>query len=169
MLIPTQILVQNKEAASTAWINLRAREKERLSEILRWLALNWIGLGLDLRKGEDNNYLDEFVLTFSFLEPSPYSLDELQAALSAEYPDLSGISFEIRVTGPYVANVRKTRVPMLLRSLSIGVPFRRAGKTHYTSGTLGAIACRSAVPNRWLMLSCNHILYLNGLTRSGKR
>ena len=161
---PDPSLVRYKDIASRVRNDLRAGRVNGSSSVLHWLAQNWIGVGLDLKKDRDLNYRDEFVLTFSFLERSPYSVDEIKRALwqiDREFPE---INFEVRVTGRYIASTNK-QMSWSPLALSIGVSFRHKNQLQYTSGTFGSVVYKGDSKQR-LLLSCNHILYLNGFAAS---
>jgi hypothetical protein len=145
-----QTLIDAKNACSEFWLTLR-QDSSLAEGALRWAAVNWVGVGLDV-KG------DALALTLSFSQPPPFPEALLRTTLRLAIPALPReIDFDIKVIPPYRPlgagpEVARPGIP----ALSIGV-----SAVGFQAGTLGAIVRRAASPDQWLILSNNHILYNN--------
>jgi hypothetical protein len=152
---PRAELVLARKAVSEIRTLLRRTGRLLLNDKLTWTAENWVGVGLALRKDAAGRFLEEFVLTLWFASPLPFLQVDLETELRAF--GLPELEIAIEITGWFSPLGVDRASP-----ISIGVAFEKNG-LGYQAGTLGAVVRRDAAPDSWLMLSNNHVLYLNGV------
>ena len=138
---------------------LRRTSEFLLPRRLAWAAANWVGVGLALKRDGHGVYVDEFVVTLWFANQLPFLPDQLRLELRAF--GLPDVEIEFQVTG-WLAPLDGAAADARFSPLSIGVNFQKDG-LGFQAGTLGAVVRRDADPSAWLMLSNNHILYLDGV------